>query len=108
MFTRITHKFAMLSGIVLLNKFISGFAELDCSHTIKSRRKASVPNEGLRLIKIINKRLGQLLDYEPSERGKIIYIKLNIPTPCPPRGACPWSTGGEPVASFINDKPDQN
>ena len=53
-------------------------------------------------------RLEWLLDYKPSERGKIVYIKLNTPTPCPPRSAYPWSTGGEPVASFINDEPDLN
>ena len=61
-----------------------------------------------RRAKRVNKRLGQLLDYEPSARGKIIYIKLNTPRPCPPRSACPWSTGRAPVASFINDAPDLN
>jgi hypothetical protein len=43
---------------------------------------------------------------EPSLLEEIFtYIKLNIPTPYPPRGACPWSTGGAPVASFIDDVP---
>ena len=31
--------------------------------------------------------LGQLLGYEPSE--SLTYIRLNIQTPCPPRGAVP-------------------
>lgn len=42
--------------------------------------------------------LAQLLDYEPlRDEGKLIYIRLNIPTPkafanrvpCPPRGTVP-------------------
>jgi len=52
--------------------------------------------------------MGRLLDYEASERGKLIYVKLNTPMTCPPRATCPWSTGGAPVASFINDGPDPN
>jgi len=35
----------------------------------------------------MKKALAQLLDCEPfSSEGKLIYIKLNIPMPCPPRG----------------------
>ena len=38
----------------------------------------------------------------------LAYIRLNTPVTCPPRATCPRSTGGVPVASFINDGPDQN
>ena len=53
---------------------------------------------------------GHLLGYEPSifARDKLAYVSLNIPTPCPPRGAFPRSTGGASVASFINDAPGPN
>jgi hypothetical protein len=37
--------------------------------------------------------LAQLLDYEAfTEEGKLIYIKLNIPAPCPPRSVVPVNT----------------
>jgi hypothetical protein len=39
--------------------------------------------------------LAQLLDYQPfSKEGKLIYFKLNIPMPCPPRGTVPVNTRG--------------
>jgi len=38
--------------------------------------------------------LAQLLDYEPFLfKGKLIYIALNIPMPCPPRGTVPVNSG---------------
>lgn len=47
--------------------------------------------------------LGQLLDCEPfNGEGKLIYIKLNTPMPCPPRGTVPVNAGAwfrEPIAS---------
>ncbi len=50
----------------------------------------------------------QLLGYETSQGGeKFTYIKLNIPATCPPRAAFPRSTAGAPVASFIDDAPEQ-
>ena len=37
--------------------------------------------------------MGQLLGYEPfAVEGKLAYIKLNTPMPCPPRGTVPDNT----------------
>ncbi len=52
---------------------------------------------------------GHLLGYEPPDTEQSSPTQTKHPNGLPPPLAtCPWSTGGAPVASFINDGPDQN